>query len=150
MAAASASGKPELTLETPAGVAVETPAVWVPSERTLSWRLRVEKPGNYEIGVLGAGGERLTKSLAAGGGVVRRSTLRPDRAFWEQLIYPAEPPLPKASPVEQIRVALPPATVNLLGWKVHEWADMPAWMIVFFLLSIVFAFALRKPFGVQI
>lgn len=175
--AASAAGKPAVTLAVPAGVVVETPAVWVAAERTLSWRLRVEAPGDYEIGVhaagnagradstLGAGGaagaagedgasasgERLaTKRFQTAGGVLRRSPLRPDRSFLEQLIYPAEPPLPAASVVEQIRVALPPATVNLLGWNVHEWAGMPAWMIVYVLLSIVFAFALRKPFGVQI
>lgn len=147
--AASAAGKPEVRLEAPAGVEVETPAVWAPSERTLSWRLAVEAPGEYEIGIVGAG-ERVTKTLSAGGGVVRRSPLRPDRSFLAQLIYPAERPLPAASAVEEIRLALPPGEVAMPGLTVREWAGVPAWMIVYFLLAVVFAFALRKPFGVQI
>jgi Phosphoenolpyruvate phosphomutase len=38
-------------------------------------------------------------------------------------------------------VQYPEATVSLLGWRVH-------WMVAFFVLSIVFAFALRGRFGV--
>ena len=34
------------------------------------------------------------------------------------------------------------AEINMFGWHTH-------WMIAFFLLSILFAFLLRKPLGVQ-
>jgi hypothetical protein len=121
----------------------------VPAERTLAWRLRVDQPGDGELTVV-VGGERLAKSFRNGPGAGRRSPVRPDRSLWEQLVYPAEPPLPAASPVAEIRLTLPPGTVSVFGWQVGEWAGVPAWMIVYFLLSIVFAFALRKPFGVQI
>ena len=121
----------------------------MPAEQTLSWRLQIDQPSDGELTVV-VGGEQLAKSFRSGPSAGRRSPLRPDRSFWKQLVYPAEPPLPAAGPVEQIAFTLPPVTVNLLGWTVREWAGVPAWMIVYFLLSIVFAFALRKPFGVQI
>jgi uncharacterized membrane protein (DUF106 family) len=157
------SGKPVVELDLPPGLVAETPAVWVPTERTLSWRLRASEDatgddargddargdGDGDIGVV-VGEQRVEKSFHTRRAWVRRSPVRPDRSFLEQLVYPAEPPLPKASPVERIDLDLPPATVNVLGWQVHEMAGVPAWMIVFFLLSVIFAFALRKPFGVQI
>jgi uncharacterized membrane protein (DUF106 family) len=148
------SGKPVVELDLPPGLVAETPAVWVPTERTLSWRLRARDggagdPADGDIGVV-VGDQRVEKSFHTRRAWVRRSPVRPDRSFLEQLVYPAEPPLPKASPVERIDLDLPPATVNVFGWRVHEMAGVPAWMIVFFLLSVIFAFALRKPFGVQI
>ncbi len=142
-------GKPRVTLDVPAGVRVETPAVWVPSERTLTWRLAVDRPGDGEIAVH-VGDATYGKSLRSAAGPGRRSPLRPDGSFWEQLVYPAEPPLPAASPVRSISLELPPAAVDVFGWDLGETAGVPAWMIVFFGLSVVFALALRKPMGVQI
>ena len=60
-----------------------------------------------------------------------------------QIIYPAEAPLPRGSGVESIRVSYDDAEIDLLGWKMH-------WIIAFFLLTLVFAFALAKPLGVKI
>lgn len=144
-----ASGKPRLELEAPPGVEVETAPVWVPSERTLTWRLQVTERGDHEL-TLAAGGERWTKSLRTDGRWVRRSPLRPDRSFVDQLLFPAEPPLPAAGPLHQIRLELPPAEIDVFGWTWREWAGVPAWMLLYFLLSVVFAFALRKPLGVEI
>ena len=56
---------------------------------------------------------------------------------------PAEDPLPASAPIESITVDYPDAEVSLFGWGLH-------WIIVFFVLSIVFAFALRNRFGVTI
>lgn len=146
----SDSGKPRVELEVPGAVTVETPPVWVPSARTLTWRLRLDEPGDHEIGIV-LGEETVSKSFRTGdGAVTRRSPVRPDRTFVDQLIYPAEPALPAASPVHQVRIELPPGTVDVLGWEVRELAGIPAWMLVYFVLAVVFAFALRKPMGVQI
>ena len=59
----------------------------------------------------------------------------------DQLLYPSEPPLPADSVLSSLTVAYPDGNVDVFGWQVH-------WMIVYFALSIAFAFALRKPFGV--
>lgn len=135
--------RPALALEAPDGVRIETPGVWAPEAREMTWRVAGERPGDYELAVE-VGGERFTKSLrvADGPGVRLLSPIRPDRDFWQQLLYPAEPPLP-GGPVESIAVAYPGAEVWFLGWTTH-------WMVVFFILSIVFAFALRNRLGVSI
>ncbi len=143
----SASGKPQAVLELPAGLVAETPALWVPSARTLSWRLRVTEPGEGVIGIR-IGEARYEKALASPRPLVRRSPVRPGRSWVAQFVYPAEPPLPAAGVLSEIAFDLPPATIALPGWTVREMLGVPAWMTVFFLFSILFAFALRKPFGV--
>jgi uncharacterized membrane protein (DUF106 family) len=145
-----ASGKPLLELQAPAGVVVETPSVWLPSERSLSWRLRIDEVGNHTVRVV-AGADSFEKLLTDDGSrLVRRSPLRPGSSWLDQLLYPAEPPLPAGGPLAAIGFELPAAKVPLFGWSLGPVAGVPAWMLVFFVLSIVFAFALRKPFGVQI
>ena len=135
--------RPAVELAAPAGVRIETPGVWAPEIREVSWRVVGERPGDYEL-ELAVGGERYTKSLRVADepGIRRLSPIRPERSFLRQLLYPAEPPLP-AGPVESIAVAYPEAEVWFLGWHTH-------WLIVFFILSIVFAFALRNRLGVSI
>lgn len=140
--AADAAGKPRLALEAPAGVKVETPAVWSPSEKELAWRVVAERAGSYEL-KLQAGGEPLTKSAVSSDRIVRRSPIRVAPTFLDQLLYPAEDPLPAASPIESITLGYPEAEVSLLGWETH-------WIIAFLILTIVFAFALKGLFGVTI
>ncbi len=145
----SASGKPQATLELPAGLVEETPALWIPGERTLTWRLRVERPGDDVLGIR-LGDKRYDKELGATGALARRSPVRPGRSWWEQFVYPAERPLPAGGVLSEIRIDLEPATVALPFWRVHEMLGVPAWMTVFFLFSIVFAFALKNRLGVTI
>jgi len=138
-----ASGsKPAASLEAPAGLRVETPPLWMSEARELTWRIRAERPGDYELKVTVAG-ETETKSVRVSEAVVRRSPLRVGTAFFDQLLYPAEPPVPASSRIASIAVTYPERDVDVLGWGLH-------WMVVFFALSIVFAFALRGPFGVTI
>lgn len=143
----SASGKPRAQLELPPGVVADTPALWIPSERTLTWRLRLERPGDAPIGIR-LGDRRYDKELRASEPLARRSPVRPGRSWLDQFVYPAEVPLPADGVLDSVTVDLAPASVALPGWTVPEMVGVPAWMTVFFVLSIVFAFALRKRMGV--
>ena len=64
-----------------------------------------------------------------------RSPSRLAKGFFNQLLYPAEDPLPDATPIR----------AGIQGWESEL-----TWMAIFFILSIVFAFALRKPLKVTI
>ena len=61
----------------------------------------------------------------------------------DQLLYPAVPPLPGDSAIRSISLSYPERDVDALGWRLN-------WMIVFFALTLIFAFALRGPLGVTI
>ncbi len=131
--------KPQLQVVAPPGLRVESPPVWIPSLRELAWNLVAEEAGDYEIH-FSAGQEGITKTVRVTDAIVRRSPIRVS-GFLAELVYPAERPLPRDSPFESIEVIYPDAYVSAFGWDLH-------WMIVYFLLSIVFVFTLRKPLGV--
>lgn len=136
--------RPEIALEAPAGIKVEAGPVWIPAEGELTWRIAAEKQGDYEL-AFAMGGQTYTKSVRVGDDVVRRSTLRPGASFLDQLLYPAEAPLPSGAPIRAIELAYPPGDAGIAGWD-----NELTWMGVFFVLSLVFAFALRGPLGVTI
>lgn len=141
-AGAAPAERPELELVVPAGIRLETPGVWSASLAQMAWRLVPEKPGRYELGVE-LGGERVAKSLVVDSRPTRRSPERLEGTFLNQLLYPAEPPLPNGSPLHAITLSYPEATIDA-GWVSAHW------LIVFLVLSIVFAFALKKRLGVTL
>lgn len=140
--------RPPIELEAPAAVAVETAGVWVPSLRQVVWRLRADEPGRHELFVR-VDGEAFTKSLyvadpEGGARWVRRSPTRRRAAILDQLLYPAEPSLPRGGPLERIDVRYGTAAISFFGlFDMH-------WLIAFLILSLAFAFALRNRFGVTL
>jgi uncharacterized membrane protein (DUF106 family) len=137
----AANDAADVSLETPSGARVETQAVWVPSLREVSWRVAAQEPGEHDL-VVRVGDEEFTKSFRVGGTTVLRSPVRPS-GFLGQVVWPAESPLPGGSGLEEIRVSYADADIDLLGFETH-------WIIHFFILTMVFAFALAKPLGVKI
>ena len=138
---AATGGKPRIEVVAPKGVSVVEPAVWVPSLREMVWRVDVEEQGSFAL-ELEYAGEATAKMLETSAGIVRRSPFRV-RGLLDELLYPAEPALPADSAFESITIDYEDAAVDVFGIGIH-------WLIVFFVLSIAFAFALRKPLGVTI
>lgn len=131
----------DVALETPEGVHVETQAAWSPALGEVAWRVGAEDPGEHEL-IVHVDDRRFTKSLRVSGTTVLRSPVRP-AGLLGQIAYPVEPPLPDGSGLASIRVDYADADVSLLGWKMH-------WIIAFFILTMIFAFALAKPLGIKI
>lgn len=135
--------KPAFEVDLPDGLSLREPAVWIPSLGEMAWRLTAEASGDYELEIQN-GTASATKTVRVRDNVVRRSPNRV-RGFLNELLYPAEPALPRDGPIESITVTYPEAevSVGVFGLEMH-------WMIIYFVLSMVFAFALRGPFGVTI
>jgi len=131
-----------LSLEPTAGVAVDAPMLWIPSSGEANWRIRVLAPGKHSVRIT-ADGEPLEKIVDATEGVVRRSPVRASSAFLEQLIYPAEPPLPRAASLRSITVEYPALRVSMLGWEMH-------WLLAFLIFTLIFTLLLRAPLRVTI
>jgi uncharacterized membrane protein (DUF106 family) len=141
--AARAAGRPEASLEIPDGLRAETGAVWLPALSQVAWRIAAEREGAYELRLRVGKSEPVAKSVRVASSLARLSPLRHDGNLLDSILYPAEPPLPSGSPIRAIRVSYPEAEIDILG---HGFQ----WMIPFFVLSIVFAFALRGLFKVTI
>ena len=132
--------RPRIELRSPEGLTLERGGVWIPSRRELAWRLVPQAEGRYEL-EFDIDGQELTKTVVVSRNVVRRSPVRFHSSFLNQLLNPAEAPIDDSLGVEAIRVAYPEAQVAFLGLRLH-------WMIVWLVLTMVFAFLLRKRFGV--
>ena len=131
---------PPATLEAPEGVRVETPGVLLPSEREITWRIRPRAAGSYELRVH-MGGTVLDKTLLVSDAVARRSPVRPDSGFLNQLLYPSESPLPSGAGLSVITVAYPERPFTVAGWNI-------GWSGVYLALTLVFALVLKGLFGV--
>lgn len=127
-------------LHAPAGVRVETPTVWIPALREAVWRITAEQRGDFDL-TIAVDDRALRKTLTVSSGVVRRSPVRPDGRLSNQLLYPAETPLPDEAGVESISIIYPERSIRMLGFDLH-------WLVAFFGLSMVFAFVLRGPLRV--
>jgi uncharacterized membrane protein (DUF106 family) len=136
------SQNPEITLNAGDGLVVETKGVRIPGTGEIAWRVRGATPGNYDL-VVGVGDETVSKKLAVGGRREGVSTLRSGDGWLTNYLYPGEAPIPRQSAVRSIEVAYPELEISIFGWGVN-------WLILFFVLSMVFGFALKDRLGVSI
>jgi uncharacterized membrane protein (DUF106 family) len=147
-----------LTLEAPEGITVETPVVrarvieesfWrelfrkpLETRPEVSWRIRADAPGRYQL-VVHVGGEAVEKELLVGTGWGATPARRTGKGFLDLLLWPGEPPIDAASPVARIEVTYPALDLALFGWGMN-------WIVFFFVVSILFGYACRRPLGVEI
>jgi hypothetical protein len=134
------TGQGDASLEAAEGVTVETPAVVLPSEHEIVWRIRPRTAGSSQLRVH-LGGTMLTKTVVVSDAVTRRSPVRPAGGFLNQLLYPSEVPLPGRSGLTAITIAYPERPFSVAGWNI-------GWSGVYLVLTFVFVLALRRPFGV--
>ena len=131
------------TLETSGGLAVTSPAVRIPDEREIAWRIKAVSEGPGRI-LVRAGGRTLEKTVAVGGRrLARVSALASRGSFWKRVLYPGEPPLEGGTPARTIEVLYAADDLSFFGFGVH-------WLVAYLVLSIVFGFALKGVFKVEI
>jgi hypothetical protein len=126
-----------IMLEVEDGLDVQTPRLSIPSQREADWRIAARSPGEHLLR-LSVGSEVMTKTVLVSDHTARRSIRRPGPNVLQQILYPVEPPLSGAAGISAIEVRYAEGRVSLLGWEVH-------WIIAFFILTLVWAFALRRP-----
>ena len=147
--AAKLSGKmgdpmPDISLDLPDGLELESPPMKISFEREFDWRIKVKKSGNYTLRFTSSQ-EAVEKELIASDEdkLLRISPKRFAPNILEEFLYPGEKPLPKDSPIESIEIKYEPGSMPLFGWDIH-------WIIYYFALSVVFGFALKGLFKVDI
>jgi hypothetical protein len=132
----------DVTLEVPAGIGVETSAVWIPATREVLWRLTPVVPGSYTVHVVVAG-VRFSKALDAAAAPARRSPVRTSGGVLDQLRNPVESRLPDDGPLVAIRLTYPERRIELLGWRVH-------WAAVFLAFTLGAAIGLSRRLRVRL
>ncbi|MDI6845873.1 MAG: hypothetical protein QME28_07020 [Candidatus Saccharicenans sp.] len=135
--------KLNLEVETPAGLQLETPPVRIIDEAEVSWRLRVTGATGKPV-IITVDGERYLKSIpATNRSLTRVSPVRVRKNLWQELLHPGEKPLPADSLLTRVELVLPESRLEFAGISFH-------WLVAYFLLSIIFGFALKGVFRVEI
>jgi uncharacterized membrane protein (DUF106 family) len=133
---------PDVALELPHGVRLESAAIRFPALQQVVWRVVADASGEFVLGVR-AGGATYEKTLCISPGLARRSPVRPARNLVDQLRYPSETPLPDSATLASIDVAYAHRPIDVFGWQVP-------WIAAYLALSFAFALALKKPLRVTL
>jgi hypothetical protein len=131
---------PSVDLTPVEGLQVDT-VMQAAGGRFATWKLLPEKADYYTL-AFNVDGNTVEKQLAVGDGYMRASMLRPAMKFGDVVLYPGETPFGPDSPVESILIEYQDRDSWTSG------TDM--WVIYWFASSMVAAFALHKPLGVNI
>ncbi len=133
----------EFALESPPEIAVETSPLRIEESREVDWRLKPAAAGTFDL-TIRAGDKSYLKSVVVDGkGLKKVSPLKVKRGLLDEVLYPGEKILPGESRIKAIEVVHPAKKLSLFGLKLH-------WLIAYLALSIVFGFAMKKPFRVEI
>ncbi len=132
----------QVSLSAPAGIALETESLRIPSLHEVDWRVRATAPGRHLLRFTVAGQE-FTKEIVVGQNLTRVSTARVAPNLWEQFKHPGEPPLPHDLPALSAAISYPPAHLDFFGHSLH-------WIWPWLLISMAFGYALKGPLRIQV
>ncbi len=133
--------QPQVAIEAPRAVAVETPPVRVFPQNEFSWRIRARDPGKHSV-VLRVGERAYRKEVNVGTELSATPRVR-TRSLLDWLLCPGEPLIEADSSLRSIEVGYPQLPLRIWGFSVH-------WLVFFFVLSIAAGFALKGPLKVEI
>jgi len=137
---AEAANQAELQL--PPELSSTAPAVHIPKDKEVVWRVVGQREGKYDLHIATAG-HTVTKQVVISTGVARISPVRWRGNFWERMFTSGEPALEENSPVEAIAVTYPPRVINF-AWM--EWN----WIVLFFVVSLIAGFIFKSALGIQV
>lgn len=139
---ASLDALSKISLSAPSGIKVETPALRIPEKAEVSWRIKMEQEGSFDLLVID-GGQEFQKHVYVSNTLTALSPSKDRKSFSASLFSPAEPSLPTDAPVESIMLTYPKRDLRLWGIGFH-------WLVGFFVLSLIAGFALKGVFKVEI
>lgn len=132
----------KVQLNVPDAIIIETPVLKIENQSEFDWRLKVDDYGKYELLFL-IGEKKIIKSIQVSKQIVMISPIRVYPSFIKTFSNPSENPLAKNSAVESIEVKYPNRNIKIVSWHVH-------WLIIFFVFSMISAFALKGVLRVEI
>lgn len=132
----------DASLQLPPELSSSAPAVHVPKDNEVVWRVVADRSGQFDIHIA-AGGQTVSKQVVVAPGVARISPLRLRGNFWERMFTSGEPALADNSPVQSIAINYPPRVIDF-AWM--EWN----WIVLFFVVSLIAGFIFKSVLGIQV
>ena len=132
----------DVALQLPSELVSSAPAVHVPRDNEIVWRVVAGRAGKYDI-QLAAGSQTVSKQVVVSPGLARVSPVRLKDNFWERMFTSGEPALADNSPIQSIAVAYAP---RVIGFAWMEWN----WIVLFFVVSLIAGFIFKSVLGIQV
>ena len=96
----------QMELRLPDGLVSSAPAVHVPKEKLVVWRLEAKQAGEYDVHIE-VNGQSESKRVVVSSAIERLSPVRLRGKLWERMLSSAEPALPDSSLIQSISVDYP-------------------------------------------
>lgn len=133
----------DVSVEPVTGVVLDTPPLRIEEEKEIDWRIRAEEQGHHDL-IININDQKVVKTVTVEGRPLTKiSPLKVQHSFLDELLYPMEPPIGNDIPVKSIELTYPLQYMNFFGWNMH-------WIIAYFILSIIFGFAFKGVFKVEL
>jgi hypothetical protein len=132
-----------LDLEVPKGIALTTPALRIPEEREIDWRIRADAPGRYGLDFRWPDGAESKSVCVETDRLSVVSTKRTAGGILDRIAHPGERGLPASGPLASIEVEYPAQRMNVFGGRMH-------WLVAYLGLSILLGFAFKGVFKVEV
>jgi uncharacterized membrane protein (DUF106 family) len=133
----------QIELQPSPGLELETPPLRIEESHEINWRFSARQEGMQQF-LVTIDGETISKNVSVAQKPLSKiSPLKTNKKFLDQVLYPTESPIKNQIPIQAIEIQYPGKSMDLFGWKIH-------WIIAYFILSIVFGFAFKGVFKVQI
>lgn len=133
----------DVSLQPDPDIVVETTPLRIEEFREVNWRISTKAQGVHTVHIVIAG-QKIPKTIATDtNSLSKLSPIRHKTNFLDELFYPVEAPIAKNLPVKSIEVLYLGKSMNLFGLNIH-------WLIAYFVLSIIFGFAFKGIFKVEI
>ncbi len=132
----------DVKLDLPAELATSAPAVHIPADNEIVWRVVAAKDGTYNMNI-GAAGQTYSKQVVVSPDVARLSPVRLRGHFIDRMFTSGEEALPPNSPIESIDVSYLPREISF------AWIDWN-WIVLFFVLSMIAGFIFKELLGIEI
>jgi hypothetical protein len=130
-----------VTFHFPEGVVETAPLVRIPAERRVVARIETRLAGRSEIQV-GEDAAQASKEITTGTGLARVSPERVRGGWLVRLLEPGEDALPRSGAISSISLSYPERPLWLGPVEMN-------WLVIYFLFTLVAAFALKPLFGAE-
>lgn len=131
----------EPVLDASGGLEVVSPALRIENLSEVNWKVRVKDSSPAEL-VLRIAGEEFRRPLNLSGDNRPIYPASAKGGLLNAIEYPGQPRLPADSVINRVEIEVPTRYLDCLLLDLH-------WIVIYFVLSLILAFALKKPFRVE-
>lgn len=132
-----------ILIEMGKGLTIQKPSLRIAEARELDWTVRANELGVHKISVTTSEQTFSKNIIVSDGQLARVSALSVNSGLWGAILNPGTELIAENSFLKRIEVRYPSRSINLFGLKIH-------WLVIFFVLTTIVAFALKRMFKVEI